>query len=398
MKISDQILLGSVPGSNQSRARLIDLLAKNGEVIDWADLFQRSRRHHLAPLLRHALTGIETPVQTELDEEARLWAARHLATAELTVELVDRLRSTGIWAIPLKGAALIAGEYYPRSGLRATTDIDLLVDPSRIEEAQKLLDDLGYRALPGRRDVRPRQRLENERNHLWPVRSPEGLIVELHHRAFHLAASGRDLDFDQISASALPCPTGSGVVIDLPAPHHLAFHLIHHTLIDLQSTHLALRTMADLHVIIERHPESRQQIMPLADSWGVGRIVKAALDLSELFARGSAEDLIRAEKHPDYCLMIKTMLSRDAETLAETARLFEYLDLSRRPLRKIGDLGSLVFTTPGHLDQLYGRPKYGLRLVQYLVRPLDLMRRFPWRSLSPSSLLHVRKLRNQVRR
>lgn len=405
LTITDQILLGAVPGSEASRGRLNALLLANqSDNIDWEELFQRVGHHQLTPLLRYGLAGIGSSAhipawfQDKLDEEGRLWAARHLATAGETIKLVDRLQSEGIRALPLKGAALMVAGYYPEAGLRTATDIDLLVDPSRIEDARILLTGHGYQSLPGRRDVRPRQRLANEMNHLWPLRSPGGSIIELHHRAFHLAAHKRDLDFQLISADAVIHKLDSGHTIELPSPHDLALHLIHHTLIDLQSTHLSLRTMADLHAILLRHPESRANLLQRADYFGVTTIVETALDLTGLLANGSTLELIDAEKHAIYGLMLGVMLDSESDVLAETARIFEYFDLSRQPLRKIGNIGALIFTTGDHLDQLYGKPKFGLRLLQYLHRPLDLIRRFHWRIFRPSSLLRVRKLRNIVRR
>lgn len=403
LTITDQILLGAVPGSEASRARLNALLANQFDAINWEELLQRAIHHQVAPQLRYGLAVIESGAgvpgwfQTRLDEEGRLWAARHLATTGETIRLVESLQSAGIRAFPLKGAALMVGGYYPLAGLRTATDIDLLVAPSRIEDARILLTNLGYQSLPGRRDVRPRQRLANELNHLWPLRSPGGSIIELHHRAFHLAAHERDLDFQQISAKAVLHTLDSGRTIELPSPHDLALHLIHHTLIDLQSTHLALRTMADLHAILLRHPECRTNLLKLAEDFGVATIVETALDLSGLLTNGSTIELIDAEKHARYGLMLGVMIDRDANMLAETARLFEYFDLSRHPLKKIGNLGALVFTTGDHLDQLYGKPKLGLRLLQYLHRLLDLIRRFHWKILRPSSLLRVRKLRSIVR-
>ena len=86
--------------------------------------------------------------------------------------LVAMLAREGIEAIPLKGAALMLGGYYPQAGLRAATDIDLLVDPARVEEADRIIEAVGYAHLPGKRAARPRQRLANDLNHLWPRRGP----------------------------------------------------------------------------------------------------------------------------------------------------------------------------------------------------------------------------------
>jgi len=389
---TDLILLSIVPGSEAGRTRLASLLPPD----DWDRLLERCRDHRIGPLLRRTIASLDarTPdhILDELAEETRLSAARHLSTSEETVRLCARLRSAGIESFPLKGAALIAGGYYPEAGLRQTSDIDLLVDPDRIDEAHELLTGQGFRPLPGRRDLRPRQRLANEMNHLWPLRSPAGTIVELHHRAFHLSRSELDLNFQQISARAV-----TGGIIGLPSPQDLAFHLIHHTMIDLQSTELALRTIADLYAIRRRHLSVAEDLRNLAEKFSCEKIVECALELTDLLAEGTVEDIQKAENDRSLGALLRMLVATDHSALAEASRLFEYLDLSRRPVQKLGNLAALVFTRPSHLDQLYGRPPLGLRPLQYLFRPFDLIRRFPWRSLRPSVLLRVSKLRNHVR-
>lgn len=391
---TDLILLSVVPGTEAGRVRLASLLPP----ADWTRLLERCRTHRIGPLLRQSIASLDahTPVPEqildELAEEARLSAARHLSTSEETVRLCARLRSAGIKAFPLKGAALIAGGYYHEAGLRQTSDIDLLVDPDRIGEAHELLTGQGYRPLPGRRDLRPRQRLANEMNHLWPLRSPAGTIIELHHRAFHLSRREIDLDFRQVSA--FTHTTESGAVIGLPSPQDLAFHLIHHTMIDLQSTELALRTIADLHAIRRRHPEMTSDLRNLAALFKCENIVECALELTDLLAEGTVDEIRKAENDRSLGTLLRMLVAADHSALAETSRLFEYLDLSRRPFQKVGNLAALVFTRPEHMEQLYGRPPLGLRPLQYLIRPFDLIRRFPWRGLKPSSLVNVRRLRS----
>lgn len=392
---TDLILLSVVPGTEAGRARLASLLPPD----DWSRLLERCRDHRIGPLLRRSIASLDaTPpvpdlILNELVEEARLSAARHLSTSEETVRLSARLRSAGIAAFPLKGAALIAGGYYPEAGLRQTSDIDLLVDPDRIGEAHDLLTGQGYRPLPGRRDLRPRQRLANEMNHLWPLRSPAGTIVELHHRAFHLSRREIDLDFQRISARAVSRTTQSGITIGLPSPQDLALHLIHHTMIDLQSTELALRTIADLHAIRRLHPAMSEDLRKLAVKFSCETIVECALELTDLLAKGTVDDIRKAENDRSLGTLLRILVATDHAALAETSRLFEYLDLSRRPIQKVGNLAALVFTRPEHMEQLYGRPPLGLRPLQYLFRPFDLIRRFPWRGLKPSSLVNVRRLR-----
>ncbi|MGH9835884.1 MAG: nucleotidyltransferase family protein, partial [Blastocatellia bacterium] len=234
---NDKLLLSGLLPTEASRERLRLLLGENGSQIDWPAIVRRSNFHHTAALLRFNLAEARLPnaappqFRSELDEISRAWAARHLAMVSETVRLVAALNEAGIVALPLKGAALMLGDYYPQAGLRAALDVDLLVDPAQIGIAERVAEDCGYAEIPGRRDARPRQRLANERNHSWPRRGSAGLILELHHRAFHFAKGERDCGFAESRARAAGRQTDAGTSLLLPSPSDLALHLVHHTMV-----------------------------------------------------------------------------------------------------------------------------------------------------------------------
>jgi hypothetical protein len=395
----DKLLLSGLLPTEASGERLRLLLGGNGGEIDWSAIARRANFHHTAALLRFNLIEAGLPdaappqFRSELDEVSRTWAARHLATVSETTRIVAALNGAGIEALPLKGAALMLGDYYPQAGLRAALDIDLLVDPAQIEIAERVAEDCGYVEIPGRRDARPRQRLANERNHSWPRRGSAGLILELHHRAFHFAKGERDCGFAELRARAAERQTGAGTPLLLPSPSDLALHLVHHTMVDWQSTQAILRSVADLHFIFAREGQAQEEMKRRARELGFAGAAELAIRVWRLLAEGTLEELDEAAGDGEIALLLDTALMESPTALAEAARLFEYFDFGSHPIRKFGDLLSLFFTSRSHLEQLYGAQSGGNIYFNYLRRPFDLMKRFNWSSLSPATLRRVRRLR-----
>jgi hypothetical protein len=396
---NDKLLLSSLLPAEASRERLRLLLSENGDEIDWSAILRRANFHHTAALLRFNLAEAGLPnvvppqFRSELDEISRVWAARHLATVSETARLVAALNDAGIVALPLKGAALMLGGYYPQAGLRAALDIDLLVDPEQVEIAERIVEGCGYVEIPGRRAARPRQRLANERNHSWPRRGSAGLILELHHRAFHFAKGGRDCGFAEMRARAAERQTGAGTALLLPSPSDLALHLVHHTMVDWQSTSAILRTVADLHFIFAREPQAQEEMTRRAREFGFAGAAELAVGVWRLLAEGTLEELDEAANDEEIALLLDTALMESPTALAEAARLFEYFDFGANPIRKFGNLLALLFTSRSHLEQLYGAQSGGNIYFNYLRRPFDLMKRFNWESLSPVTLRRVWRLR-----
>jgi hypothetical protein len=399
---TDKLLLSGLLPSSASRRRLRRLLDERGEEIDWPATLRRAEAGGIAALLRFNLVALQAldcaprAVRERLDELDQLWTARHLAYTSEAVRLLEALSGAGITAFPLKGAALMLGGYYPRAGLRAAIDMDLLVDPVQIDRAERIAFECGYVEIEGRSQTPARQRLANELNHRWPRRGPAGLVLELHHRAFHYSAAGRSFGFTEVSAQASRWPGAAGATLLLPATEDLCLHLVHHTMVDLQSTSAILRTLADLYFIAERESGVLKRLEQRADGLGFGGAAQLARAALNLMTTGTLEDLDRAARGAEVTLLLETALLEQTAALAEAARLFEYLDLRRRPLGKLGNLCALVFTSRSHLAQLYGGPASGRAYLNYLRRPFDLLRKFNWASLAPANLRRVRRLRKMV--
>lgn len=377
--LEEQILLSVLLPTEASHQRLRQLVRQN---IDWLALVARAEAAYVTPLLRFnlarsgCLTHLPTAAQHQLEQSSQTWAARHLAYQHETERLCAALAAVGIMTVPLKGAALMVGGYYPQAGLRPAIDIDLLVDPARIAEAEAVAEACGYTVEPGRTQARPRQRLPNELNHVAPRRGASGLLLELHTRAFHAVRVGRDFGFAEM------CETGR-----TPAAS-LALHLVHHTLVDLQSTQAILRTLSDLHFILARDQNVINELRDLATAYGFRGAVEAALRVEHVLAASDLRGLEYVGARLDDCaLLLKTALHEQPAELAAAARLVEYLDFSRRPLHKLGNLGALLFTNREHLAQQYTGE--GALAWGYVQRPFVLLRKFPWASLRLDNLRRV---------
>lgn len=401
-----QFLLSALLPTAASHARLRELLqaAPSGEPLDWETLAPRIENHALAPLLRFnlvqsgCLAAVPGAVQQQLATSCQTWAARHLAYVHEAQRLLVALAAANIRALPLKGAALMLGGYYPQPGLRPAVDLDLLVAPAQIHEAEQVAAACGYVVAPGRTQARPRQRLANELNHVAPRRGPGGILLELHTRAFQFVATGREFGFAEMAARAEWQASERGV-LGQPAAADLALHLVHHALVDLQSAQAMLRTLADLHFIWQRTPSSEVTLQRLAQEFGFAGTVEAARGAVTLLAHASLAELPAALAQADArALLLETALWEAPWDLAAAARLVEYFDWSRQPLHKAGNLLALLFTNRAHLAQLRGQTPQDVRLWHYGRRPLELLRKFNWASLQPRHLRRVWQMRRLARR
>jgi hypothetical protein len=394
LSLPEQLLLSALLPTAASQSRLRQLVRSE---MDWLALGQRAEFTYSAPLLRYnlaqvgKLAALSADARQQLETSSQTWAARHLAYVHEAERLLTALAAARVTALPLKGAALMLGGYYPQPGLRPAIDLDLLVDPAQITVAERVAADCGYVIAPGRTRARPRQRLANELNHVAPRRGPSGLLLELHTRAFHCVRAGRDFGLSDIVAQAGVAANGS---FQLPAPAALALHLTHHTLVDLQSTRAILRTLADLHFLWQRAPASKDALRCLAREFGFAGAVETAIQVEQVLAAGTLAELqALGERGGAGAMLLETALLTDPSDLADAARLMEYLDFSRAPLTRLSNLLALLFTNRAHLAQLSGKAPQEMRVWHYWRRPFDLARKFNWASLRPGQWRRVWQLR-----
>jgi len=118
--------------------------------LDWDRLVRRSLEEDVYPLVYHnlrTLRGVSIP-QSSMEQLKRLYSMNSLRVDMLRAELQKILvefSAHDIHVIPLKGIAL-AESLYGDAYLRASVDIDILIQPGTVRRAVEILVSLGYSA------------------------------------------------------------------------------------------------------------------------------------------------------------------------------------------------------------------------------------------------------------
>lgn len=193
----------------------------------WQELVSDAERHGLAALLFKHLHTLDIDVAPEARQQLQSLRIRHrranAARAEAVEAILCSFDEVGIRAVLLKGAALVS-EIYPEPSMRPMSDIDILVDGSQAEAAQRCLLESGYGAEAAKTGTL------FDHHHL-PMASIEIDGVAIHVEIHHDALSG-DVD-SSITMDTLTEPLRTIKLIgrDASALGHVDTlrHLCHHT-------------------------------------------------------------------------------------------------------------------------------------------------------------------------
>ncbi len=155
-----------------------------GRDLDWDRVVTRAIRHGLPTLVYHHLQKPDLGVKVPAGAWRMLEEANRLGILLTTLQqieggrLLDAWRAAGIEAMPLKGLAL-RESIFPDPALRLCGDLDFLVRPADVEQAEEILLHLGYRPDEG---YAPRDWYRPERiHHLVPYHLPGRRVqVEVH--------------------------------------------------------------------------------------------------------------------------------------------------------------------------------------------------------------------------
>ncbi len=151
---------------------------------DWERFARQARRHGLVPLIYRNLhqAKLADAIPPPLFDELRMQYHRnslrsHLMTGE-ALRLLGLLASAGIHAIAFKGPVL-AKTAYGSTGLRVSSDLDILVKRDEIEKALEVLGGSGYREIrafsPEEKRLHFKKSIEIELKH-----EEEGWELDLH--------------------------------------------------------------------------------------------------------------------------------------------------------------------------------------------------------------------------
>ena len=142
------MLLACATPAGTGQTATVDALCADG--MDWPRLLQLAAIHKMRPLLfhhlRHAAPDRVPPAVMEgLRQHAHANLARNLLLTQALVHLIERLRQSGIEAIPFKGPTL-AMLAYGNLGLREFADLDILVAAPEVMRTSRVLQEEGWTA------------------------------------------------------------------------------------------------------------------------------------------------------------------------------------------------------------------------------------------------------------
>jgi hypothetical protein len=152
---------------------------------DLPSLVEGLSRERLAAYAHHVLSGTlpPAPVLRELRDRLRplrhATAAKAMSSERLLEQALDALNAGSVPVMPLKGTEL-AALLYSAPELRDVSDIDLWVEPSRLDHALAVLTEAGWRHQHTDPAIQAYHRRDG---YAWPLLDAEhGFLLELHHR------------------------------------------------------------------------------------------------------------------------------------------------------------------------------------------------------------------------
>ena len=378
---NERLLLSALLPNESSQQLLRELLITSANQINWEDFFRLASSKGLSALVRYNfslaqnLASIPTNHREELERFSHVAAAKHLLIISEIKRLSAIFQAEKIDSMPLKGAALMLGNYYPKPGMRSVIDLDLLIDPSQTEHAFAVALANGFKLepIPPSRAAQP---LPHELRHLPLLRNEKGLLLELHFRAFHSLNANRDFTLREMMPRAVWSDE-----IYLPAPEDLGLHLIQHTVSDLTSANAILRTLADLYFIKQKDSEAFEKIKIRAQEFGLLKAANLAFR-----ALGVIENDDYSDSEVKFFLQMA--LAENSAGMMETIRLFEYLDLREAPVHKLKHLFSLMRRNPkNHSLEVQGKS----------AGVFSMMKKLNWNALRVKELRRIARLRKMVR-
>jgi hypothetical protein len=254
--------------------------------LNWQRFIHLVQHHRLVPLVAHnlhvSIADDATPEQKDtIDALGQMASANTFRALRSLAELrrvVQEFQAHSISPRVLKGIPL-AQSVFGDLNLRATGDLDILIDEDSILEADRLLRGFGYRGLFQVERLTPK-RLAFYRTH-WKdlaYHNPEtGFEVDLHWRCFRNSA----MPGGGLSASIGETVSfGSFQVTTLPPMETLLYLCVHGTL----DGWLFLKSLADVGAQVRAmDPTQLDTLAELAASYAILPELSAALILARRY-------------------------------------------------------------------------------------------------------------------
>lgn len=236
----------------------------------WNAVLELADWHRLETVLGRQLTSAPDWVQDRLAQAQMQDLARSMVLGNARTQVLKALGEAGIPVIVLKGSALVE-TVYPDATWRDMGDIDLLVEPSRVEQATAVATGLGFARLPGAKAT-------GDGRHDPKLVSADGLApIEIHRHVLD------DVDerFDITAVWARSQPSAAGTH-RLAAAHDLLIHVCMHFFAGRSvRSEGALSQIRDIAWIAARGDVDWEQLVVVSRRFGVGDRVRLALAVTD---------------------------------------------------------------------------------------------------------------------
>jgi hypothetical protein len=158
--------------------------------IDWDEFVGLVRRHGVSALAytmlcRHAGGLLPDKIKDSMRVQHIQMSGQALRQTGELVRIGKFFSDQGVPIIPLKGA-LLSQVLYGNPAMRESSDIDILVQPEYIDQADYLLTAEGYQCEYSEIELTEKQKkhLHNHAHHFGYFHKESGFVVELHFRSF----------------------------------------------------------------------------------------------------------------------------------------------------------------------------------------------------------------------
>jgi hypothetical protein len=279
-------------------------------------------RHRVAPAIAEAVqaggVALPGPVVQAIRAEARANGFAALAQKSESLRLAGLLEAAGICPIWLKGWPL-AEQFYGAPGLRHSNDIDFLVRADQRIAAAQCLREAGYDPA-GEHEARARlighPAVGEECKDVQYHHAATGLTVELHWRTSHFRAWPELADLDERPVALSGVAESASILV--PGPSGQLAYLSGHGQQHLYSRLKWLLDIARLAAL--RGPERLVDDLRRAETAGVGRVVRMALNMAHRVFAAAVPDKARALPRKE-ARWVEEILAQIADPRAAPGRL-----------------------------------------------------------------------------
>jgi len=299
--------------------------------LDWNWITATALEHGVAPLLywnTKGLNGIPTNAVQTLEEDYYVTLLRNNHRLNSLQTVLHAFDQASIPAIVLKGA-MLAVVLYPDVGLRPFSDIDILINQAQLEDAETILERLGYIEL--HRSERPRdwhRRVVKYEKHLSYVK--DDTTIELHWN-FSNYSDKQQIPISELFETAQQTDIGMILAPDKMLLH-FCFHLHRHT-------YYPLIRLCDVALLLNRYSKSInwKHLIYQAKNWRVTLPLACVMHrLKDLWGYEIPElSGLLAEKKRSTDL-ISTIISKSSDN-EHLGKFITFLDFDYRNPRLIFD-------------------------------------------------------------